>query len=54
MDSQELTGWEALLYVQRVEQEQAAEEARMRADSDDGEVITFGKARTPFDDDEDT
>ena len=54
MDSQELTGWMALLKVHEHEREQADEMARLRAESNDGEVVVHGKPRTEFDyDDED-
>ena len=53
MDSQELTGFLALMKVHEVEREEAEEKAKQRADSDDGEVITYGTPRTEFDDDED-
>lgn len=53
MDSQELTGWQALLKVHEIEHDEAEEAARHRRESDDGDVITFGKPDSEFDDDED-
>ena len=52
MDSRELSGFYALLRVHEVEQEEAAEAARMKADSDDGEVVTYGRPQREFDDDD--
>ena len=53
MDSKELTGFLTLLKVHAIEREAAEEQAKMRRDSDDGEVIAFGTPRTEFDDDDD-
>ncbi len=53
MDSRELTGWMALLTVQKEERDEFEEQQRMKRESDDGEVIAYGKPRSAFDDEDD-
>lgn len=52
MDSQELTGFLALMKVHDDERAEAEERAKLIADSDDGEVIEFNKPSEEDEDDE--
>jgi hypothetical protein len=53
MDSRELTGFAVLLRVQHEEREEAAEEARHRAESKDGEVVYHNRPTDSDDEDPD-
>lgn len=53
MDSHELSGWLALLKVKEDEREAAETIARMKADSDDGQVIEYNKPLDETDDEVD-
>lgn len=53
MDSRELTGWLTLFRVKDIERQEAEEEARHRRESNDGDVVTYGKPRSEFDEDDD-
>jgi hypothetical protein len=53
MDSQELSGFRALLTLHHYEREEEAERQRLTADSDDGEVKVFGTPPKEWADDSD-
>lgn len=53
LSSSELSAWSVLFGVQDEERAAAEEAARLKATSDDGEVIAYGEMPSQFGEDED-